>query len=145
MFAFGVGDKGVVTVELTSGSPSDPTPIWQGLHRPYPGDEPGIQIIEANYSRKHPNYRWSTQGSDLMLIKLSRPAVESNTIQTISVASRCPMPGTMCSVSGWGQLMDGEFAVPVSTLTDICGFLCPGALLTLCPLSQAKVPTSCSV
>lgn len=102
-------------------------------------------MIEANYSVKHPDYRWSMQGSDLMLIKLSRPAVESNTIRTIGIASRCPIPGARCLVSGWGQLMDGEFAVSVSALTDICGFLCPGAVLTLCPLSQTKAPKSCSV
>ncbi|XP_013364304.1 PREDICTED: kallikrein-4-like [Chinchilla lanigera] len=44
-----------------------------------------------------------------MLIKLNRPVVESDTIRTIPIASKCPTPETSCQVSGWGQLLKGYY------------------------------------
>ncbi|KAM6154428.1 kallikrein-4-like [Erethizon dorsatum] len=82
--------------------------IGLGLHRLYQRNEPGSQMIEANFSVQHPKYSKPWNGSDLMLIKLSKPVVESNTIRTIRIASQCPKPGTRCLVSGWGQLYGGH-------------------------------------
>ncbi|KAM6154430.1 kallikrein-4-like [Erethizon dorsatum] len=82
--------------------------IGLGLHRLCQRNEPGSQMIEANFSVQHPTYNTPWKASDLMLIKLSKPVVESNTIRTIRIASQCPKPGTRCLVSGWGQLYGGQ-------------------------------------
>ncbi|XP_012373135.1 kallikrein-4-like [Octodon degus] len=83
--------------------------IALGLHRLSRPYESGVQMIEANFAVQHPHYKTSWNESDVMLIKLSRPAVESDTVQTIPIASKCPKAGTVCLVSGWGQLLDGQY------------------------------------
>ncbi|XP_013364302.1 PREDICTED: kallikrein-4-like [Chinchilla lanigera] len=83
--------------------------IGLGLHRLNQTNEPGSQMIEANFSVQHPKYDTPWKANDLMLIKLSKPVVESNTIRTISIASKCPKTGTRCWISGWGQLLNGQY------------------------------------
>ncbi|XP_023560662.1 kallikrein-4-like [Octodon degus] len=83
--------------------------IGLGLQRIYPPYEAGSQMIEANFSVKHPNYDTPWKAYDLMLIKLSKPVVESNTIRTIHIATQSPNSKTRCMVSGWGQLSDGQY------------------------------------
>ncbi|XP_013364307.1 PREDICTED: kallikrein-4-like [Chinchilla lanigera] len=83
--------------------------IGLGLHGLFEWDEPGSQIIQANFSVQHPEYIRPSNGSDLMLIKLNRPVVESDTIRTIPIASECPTAGTRCRISGWGRLLDGYY------------------------------------
>ncbi|XP_005413021.2 PREDICTED: kallikrein-4-like [Chinchilla lanigera] len=83
--------------------------IGLGLHGLFDWFESSSQIIEANFSVKHPQYITPSNGNDLMLIKLNRPVVESDTIRTIRIASRCPRPGTRCRISGWGQLLNGYY------------------------------------
>ncbi|XP_013364394.1 PREDICTED: kallikrein-4-like [Chinchilla lanigera] len=81
--------------------------IVLGLHGLYDWFEPGSQIIQACFSVQHPDHLNSSRDSDLMLIKLNTPVVESDTIKTIPIASRCPTSGTRCRTSGWGQLLNG--------------------------------------
>ncbi|KAM5236238.1 kallikrein-4-like [Ctenodactylus gundi] len=81
--------------------------IGLGLHSLDPHQEPGSQMIEATESVPHPEYNTPPIANDLMLIRLSKPAEESKTIHTISIASQCPVPGTSCVVSGWGLLLNG--------------------------------------
>ncbi|XP_004644705.2 kallikrein-4-like [Octodon degus] len=82
--------------------------IGLGLHRRDPPYEPGSLMLEANISVPHPKFYSHWNGSDLMLIKLSKPVVETSTIRIISVSSQCPKPGTRCWISGWGRLLDGQ-------------------------------------
>ncbi|XP_012368185.1 kallikrein-4-like [Octodon degus] len=83
--------------------------IGLGLHRRDPPYEPGSLMIEASLSVKHPKYYKTWNGSDIMLIKLSKPVVETSTIRTIPISSECPKPGTRCWISGWGQLLNGQY------------------------------------
>ncbi|XP_013364303.1 PREDICTED: uncharacterized protein LOC102008580 [Chinchilla lanigera] len=85
--------------------------IVLGLHGIYDWYINGSQIIKASYSVKHPQYINPMNGSDLMLIKLNTSVVESDTIQTIPIASECPTLNSMCWVCGWGELLDGYFAL----------------------------------
>ncbi|XP_013364306.1 PREDICTED: kallikrein-4-like [Chinchilla lanigera] len=80
--------------------------IGLGLHGLYDWYKPGTQIIQASFSVKHPQFVKNAYSSDVMLIKLNNPVVQSDTIQTIPVASQCPTPGTRCWVSGWGLLLN---------------------------------------
>ncbi|KAM5236239.1 kallikrein-4-like [Ctenodactylus gundi] len=81
--------------------------VGLGLHSLDPAQEPGSQIIEANISVLHPHYNKPYKARDLMLIKLMKPAVESDTVQPIKIASQRPVPGTRCLTSGWGLLLNG--------------------------------------
>ncbi|XP_013364396.1 PREDICTED: uncharacterized protein LOC102014954 [Chinchilla lanigera] len=92
--------------------------IVLGLHRVFGWFKPGSQIIEASFSVQHPQYVTPRNGSDLMLIKLDRPAVESDTVRTIPIASQCPTPGSRCWISGWGQLLDGTYPLELQ-----CAFI----------------------
>ncbi|XP_005413026.1 PREDICTED: kallikrein-4-like [Chinchilla lanigera] len=82
--------------------------IGLGLHRRNPRNEPGSVMIEANFSVQHPKYNRPWNGSDIMLIKLSKPVEQSDTIRTIPIASQCPRPGTRCWISGWGRLLNDQ-------------------------------------
>ncbi|XP_005413025.2 PREDICTED: transmembrane protease serine 9-like [Chinchilla lanigera] len=83
--------------------------IGLGLHTLFEWDEPGSQMVEASVSVQHPDYVTAWKGCDLMLIKLNRPVVESDTIRIIPVTSQCPTPGTRCCISGWGRQLDGVY------------------------------------
>ncbi|XP_012785765.2 kallikrein-4-like [Ochotona princeps] len=90
--------------------------IGLGLHR-LSFHEPGSQIINATFSVQHPDYNNPTHANDLMLIKLNEPAMESDAIRTIGIASQCPVPGAACSVSGWGLLWQGHFPQVLQCVT----------------------------
>lgn len=50
----------------------------------------------------HPAYNPRKNDNDFMLLRLNRPVQFSNNIKKIRLATRCPMDGMRCSVSGWG-------------------------------------------
>uniref|UniRef100_A0A674IY51 Trypsin-3-like n=1 Tax=Terrapene triunguis TaxID=2587831 RepID=A0A674IY51_9SAUR len=50
----------------------------------------------------HPGYNLCPRDNDFMLLELDEPAQLNNYVNTINLATRCPSPGTRCSVSGWG-------------------------------------------
>ncbi|KAM5236244.1 kallikrein-4-like [Ctenodactylus gundi] len=77
--------------------------IGLGLHSRDPHQEPNTQMVESTISVRHPLYDDAHTGHDLMLIKLSKPAVESDTVKPISIASQSATPKTQCLFSGWGQ------------------------------------------
>ncbi|XP_068999183.1 trypsin-3-like [Embiotoca jacksoni] len=60
-------------------------------------------IMSAKFIR-HPDYNPRTQDSDIMLIKLSKPATLNNYVHPAVLPSKCATDGTMCHVSGWGSL-----------------------------------------
>uniref|UniRef100_A0A8C2Z8X4 trypsin n=1 Tax=Cyclopterus lumpus TaxID=8103 RepID=A0A8C2Z8X4_CYCLU len=60
-------------------------------------------IMSAKFIR-HPDYNSRTQDSDIMLIKLSRPATLNSYVRPAPLPSKCASEGTMCQISGWGSL-----------------------------------------
>ncbi|XP_058234627.1 trypsin-1-like [Hemibagrus wyckioides] len=63
------------------------------------------QFISSAKVIRHPNYNSWTGDSDIMLIKLSQAATLNNYVQPIALPSSCPVVGTWCKVSGWGNTM----------------------------------------
>lgn len=60
-------------------------------------------ILSAKFV-PHPDYNSRTQDSDIMLIKLSRPATLNSYVRPAMLPSKCASDGTMCHISGWGSL-----------------------------------------
>uniref|UniRef100_A0A3B4UCU2 trypsin n=1 Tax=Seriola dumerili TaxID=41447 RepID=A0A3B4UCU2_SERDU len=60
-------------------------------------------ITSAKFIR-HPDYNSRTQDSDIMLIKLSRPATLNSFVRPATLPTKCANDGTMCKISGWGSL-----------------------------------------
>ncbi|XP_069549435.1 trypsin-3-like [Brachyistius frenatus] len=42
--------------------------------------------------------------NDIMLIKLSKPAILNSYVRTVSLPSNCGSPGTSCLISGWSNM-----------------------------------------
>ncbi|XP_076006161.1 trypsin-3-like isoform X1 [Genypterus blacodes] len=62
------------------------------------------QWIDSAKLIKHPQYNSYNLDNDIMLIKLSRPASLSSSVQTVALPSRCPVADENCLVSGWGNI-----------------------------------------
>ncbi|XP_033014591.1 trypsin-like, partial [Lacerta agilis] len=62
----------------------------------------GEQASRAVRVIRHPKFDPLTLKNDVMLLKLSPPAVLGDTIKTIPLAKECAPIGTKCVVSGWG-------------------------------------------
>lgn len=62
------------------------------------------QWIDSAKIIKHPQYNSYNLDNDIMLIKLSRPASLSSSVQTVALPSRCPVADENCLVSGWGNM-----------------------------------------
>ncbi|XP_062255620.1 trypsin-like [Platichthys flesus] len=60
-------------------------------------------IMSAEFIR-HPDYNPRTQDSDIMLIRLSRPATLNSFVRPATLPLKCASDGTMCQISGWGSL-----------------------------------------
>ncbi|XP_066538709.1 anionic trypsin-2-like [Hoplias malabaricus] len=61
------------------------------------------QRIWAEKVIPHPDYNKETFDNDIMLIKLSQPAVLNAFVQPIPLATTCAKEGDQCLVSGWGD------------------------------------------
>ncbi len=66
------------------------------------------QFIRSSRVIRHPNYDSYNIDNDIMLIKLSEPAVFNQYVQPVALPSRCAPAGTMCTVSGWGNTMSAS-------------------------------------
>ncbi|CAJ1061612.1 trypsin-3-like isoform X2 [Xyrichtys novacula] len=64
-------------------------------------------IMSAEYIR-HPNYNPRSQDSDIMLIRLSRPATLNSYVRPARLPSECARDGTKCQVSGWGNIRPSD-------------------------------------
>uniref|UniRef100_H2PRX3 trypsin n=1 Tax=Pongo abelii TaxID=9601 RepID=H2PRX3_PONAB len=62
------------------------------------------QFINAAKIIRHP-YNRDTPDNDIMLIKLSSPAVINARVSTISLPTAPPAAGTECLISGWGNTL----------------------------------------
>nr|XP_040021283.1 trypsin-2-like [Gasterosteus aculeatus aculeatus] len=63
------------------------------------------QFIAASRVIEHPSYDRFTLENDIMLVKLSEPAVLSEHVAPVALPTGCAPAGTMCTVSGWGNTM----------------------------------------
>ncbi|KAM4735097.1 trypsin-1-like isoform 1-T1 [Anableps anableps] len=64
------------------------------------------QFISPSLVIPHPQYNHFTIDNDIMLIKLSRPAILNQYVQPIALPTSCAPVSTMCKVSGWGDTKD---------------------------------------
>ncbi|XP_066457438.1 anionic trypsin-like isoform X1 [Eleutherodactylus coqui] len=63
------------------------------------------QVISSAKIIRHPDYKSYTLANNIMLIKLSKPAVMSNWVQPISLPSQCDGAGSQCVIAGWGNTL----------------------------------------
>ncbi|NWY59956.1 KLK11 protein, partial [Chionis minor] len=61
---------------------------------------------------KYPRYNETTKDGDLMLIKLFLPVHITKEVKPLPLASRCPVPGKTCQISGWGSTTSPEGRKP---------------------------------
>uniref|UniRef100_A0A8C8RL96 Peptidase S1 domain-containing protein n=1 Tax=Pelusios castaneus TaxID=367368 RepID=A0A8C8RL96_9SAUR len=52
----------------------------------------------------HPDYNVKPHDNDFMLLELNEPAQLNSYVKTISLPTSCPVPGSQCTVSGWGTI-----------------------------------------
>ncbi|XP_069477507.1 trypsin-like isoform X1 [Ambystoma mexicanum] len=63
------------------------------------------QFIDSVKVIKHPNYNSRNYDSDIMLVKLSKPATLNSYVNTVALPSGCAAAGTNCLISGWGNTL----------------------------------------
>ncbi|XP_055980050.1 anionic trypsin [Sorex fumeus] len=63
------------------------------------------QFINSVKVIRHPRFSSWTLDNDIMLIKLSSPAVLNSRVAAISLPSSCAPAGTQCLISGWGNTL----------------------------------------
>lgn len=88
-----------------------PIPIRMGDHslKTKEGTE---QCISSAKAFIHPNYNPTSHDSDLMLLKLQKPARFTEHVHPVALPKRCPPPNTECVVSGWGSTSSPEGYFP---------------------------------
>ncbi|KAM7074292.1 trypsin-3-like [Ciconia maguari] len=88
-----------------------PIPIRMGDHslKTKEGTE---QCIYSAKAFIHPNYNPTSHDSDIMLLKLQKPARFTDHIYPVALPKRCPPPNTECIVSGWGSTSSPEGYFP---------------------------------
>ncbi|CAM4678205.1 unnamed protein product [Lepidochelys olivacea] len=77
------------------------------------------QFSAAQAIIPHPGFRALIAGSrdyenDVMLLRLSPPAVYTNYVQPLALTDSCPPAGTLCTVMGWGTITS-----PAETYPDV--------------------------
>ncbi|XP_066457436.1 trypsin-like [Eleutherodactylus coqui] len=70
------------------------------------------QFISAEKIIRHPKYNSYLLDNDIMLIKLSQPALLNARIQSISLPTHCDVAGTQCLISGWGNTLSSGVNYP---------------------------------
>uniref|UniRef100_A0A2K5M8A4 Peptidase S1 domain-containing protein n=1 Tax=Cercocebus atys TaxID=9531 RepID=A0A2K5M8A4_CERAT len=74
--------------------------------------EHNMKFNNAAKTIRHPRYNWRTLDNDILLIKLSRPAITNAYVSTISLPTAPPAPGTACLISGWGNTLSSGTNYP---------------------------------
>lgn len=78
-----------------------------GEHDIWEPDGTEQHIMSSKFIR-HPDYNPRTQDSDIMLLRLSRPATLNSFVRPAALPSKCAADGTMCQISGWGSLRPSD-------------------------------------
>ncbi|XP_033014592.1 trypsin-like [Lacerta agilis] len=71
------------------------------------------QFLAVAKTIVHPKYNQSCYDNDVMLVKLSSPAVFNHYVQPISLATQRATSGDMCMVSGWGGPINFPERIPL--------------------------------
>ncbi|XP_017526018.1 anionic trypsin [Manis javanica] len=74
--------------------------------------EGGEQFIDSAKVIRHSKFSSWTLDNDIMLIKLSSPAVISSRVSTIALPTACAPAGTHCLISGWGNTLSSGTNYP---------------------------------
>ncbi|KAM6288890.1 LOW QUALITY PROTEIN: kallikrein-8-like, partial [Aegotheles albertisi] len=61
---------------------------------------------------RYPRYNETTKDGELMLIKFLLPIHVTKKVKPLPLASRCPVPGKTCQISGWGSTTSPEVNFP---------------------------------
>lgn len=56
----------------------------------------------------HADYDYQTLDHDIMLMKLAHPAYVNQYVKPVALPKACPVPGDMCTVSGWGNIYSDQ-------------------------------------
>ncbi|XP_066494904.1 trypsin-like [Tiliqua scincoides] len=88
-----------------------PFPVRLGEHHLW-GLDWSEQLKLASKVIVHPGYNPSTMNNDIMLIKLLTPVCINSKVRPLELATHCPIPGTNCSVSGWGTITSPQITLP---------------------------------
>ncbi|XP_025234274.1 trypsin-1-like isoform X1 [Theropithecus gelada] len=70
------------------------------------------QFINAAKIIRHPSYNRNTLDNDILLIKLSSPAVINARVSTISLPTAPPAAGAKALISGWGNTLSSGADYP---------------------------------
>ncbi|XP_009983537.1 PREDICTED: trypsin-3-like [Tauraco erythrolophus] len=90
---------------------SSSIPIRMGDHslRTKEGTE---QCMNSAKAFIHPDYDATSHDSDIMLLKLQKPARFTEHVHPVALPKRCPPPNSECIVSGWGSTSSPEGYFP---------------------------------
>ncbi|XP_048477296.1 trypsin-like [Rhincodon typus] len=70
------------------------------------------QFIKVENIFWHEKYDYYTLDHDIMLIKLAEPCIINDYIQPVQLPTECALDGTMCTVSGYGNLQSSGSYYP---------------------------------
>uniref|UniRef100_A0A8C0JA85 Peptidase S1 domain-containing protein n=1 Tax=Chelonoidis abingdonii TaxID=106734 RepID=A0A8C0JA85_CHEAB len=69
-------------------------------------------LIQVAKAIQFPQYNQYNTDNDIMLVKLAQPAQFSAYVQPIPISRSCPVAGTECLVSGWGNILTSGVQYP---------------------------------
>ncbi|XP_030593177.1 granzyme A-like [Archocentrus centrarchus] len=90
---------------LTAAHCTNITKVTLGVHSITKEEKYSKQVREVEKRFPHPDYQNLSQGNDLMLLKLKKPAKRTRTVKWLKFGRtvRDPAGGSKCLVAGWGQ------------------------------------------
>ncbi|XP_034450825.1 granzyme A-like isoform X2 [Hippoglossus hippoglossus] len=86
--------------------------VLLGVHSIKAKKDKSRQVIKVKKRFPHPQYVSTTEGNDLMLLKLDKSVKETKTVKCLKLddAIKDPAAGTSCMVSGWGRTNNGKMS-----------------------------------
>lgn len=67
---------------------------------------PHEQVLRLDYILPHPDYIHNAFINDIAILRLEKPVKFSDYIRPICLPDTEPKSGTICTVTGWGQLFE---------------------------------------
>ncbi|XP_047197313.1 granzyme A-like [Hippoglossus stenolepis] len=86
--------------------------VLLGVHSIKAKKDKSRPVIKVKKRFPHPQYVSTTEGNDLMLLKLDKSVKETKTVKCLKLddAIKDPAAGTSCMVAGWGQTNNGKMS-----------------------------------